>query len=453
MIKKLTTVVMLVDLLLAALALVIGNAMHSNTQDISNIAGPAGASMLAFVLLTVFSSYFCEIYRWEKALSWADLAARTAVAMTLAFFMLSAYFYLLPVAMIERGVLSYSLLVFGVLQLLAHLFFMEMVRLPVLSRRVLVLGVGSLAESIEKLLVTQAGSYFFVGFVRPEAEQSMVPLSDIIGNISEISDVIERERISHLVVALTEKRGVLPVKELLRNKLNGVNIVDAVTFYEEITRKLPVEDIQPSWFLYSTGFQITPFQYFIKRVVGIAISSCGILLLLPFLPVVGLLIRLDSPGPVFFRQIRVGERDKLFSIYKFRTMRQDAEKNCGAVWSPEDDPRITRVGKLLRKTRIDELPQLYNVLRGDMSLVGPRPERPEFVERLNEVIPYYSTRHFVKPGVTGWAQIWYPYGASDEDALEKLRYDLYYIKNYTLGLDFLIMLETVKVVLFGRGGR
>jgi sugar transferase (PEP-CTERM system associated) len=229
--------------------------------------------------------------------------------------------------------------------------------------------------------------------------------------------------------------------------------VDAPSFYEKMTGKLLLENITPSWFIFSDGFRITAHVRLVKRVSDVLFSLAGLILVLPFIPIIALAIRLDSPGPVFFRQIRVGEREKNFLLYKFRTMRQDAEKGSGAVWAQERDPRITRLGNFLRKSRIDEIPQLFNVLMGDMSLVGPRPERPEFIEKLKEVIPYYSERHFVKPGVTGWAQVRYPYGASIEDALEKLRYDLYYIKNLTISFDLMIILETVKVVLFRRGGR
>jgi exopolysaccharide biosynthesis polyprenyl glycosylphosphotransferase len=194
-------------------------------------------------------------------------------------------------------------------------------------------------------------------------------------------------------------------------------------------------------------------MHFYKRGFDLLFALLGIILFLPLLPLLALLIKLDSPGPVFFRQTRVGEKDRHFTLYKFRTMRQDAESLTGAVWAQEDDPRVTRMGRIVRKTRFDEIPQLLNVLKGDMSFVGPRPERPEFVGQLGEKIPYYSSRHCVKPGITGWAQVRYPYGASEEDALEKLRYDLYYIKNYSLWLEFLIILETVKVVLFAKGGR
>ncbi len=445
---------MLVDLILATIALALSNIVHyGDLLTMGAFIGPVGMRVTTFALLAVFSAFFCEMYRWEKTCGRFDLAARTAVSIMLAFFMLSAYYYLLPVAKIDRAVLSSALLFFGSLQFLAHLGLMKLTETALLARRVLILGVGPLAASIEKLINDKSERHVLVGFVRPRTDNCHVEENKIIGGVDKISTLIQEYNIDKVVVALTERRGGLPVRDLLHSKLDGVSIIDAVNFYEEINHKLLIEDIQPSWFIYSDGFRVTPFLYFFKRVFDIVLSCIGISILLPFLPIVAILLRLDSPGPVFFRQIRVGEREKPFVIYKFRTMRQDAEKETGAVWSPENDPRITKLGNLLRKTRIDELPQLYNVLKGDMSLVGPRPERPEFVEQLNEKIPYYSSRHFMKPGATGWAQIWYPYGASDEDALEKLRYDLYYIKNYTLLLDLLIVLETIKVVVFGRGGR
>jgi sugar transferase (PEP-CTERM system associated) len=230
-------------------------------------------------------------------------------------------------------------------------------------------------------------------------------------------------------------------------------VVDGLSFYEEITGKLAIENINPSWFIFSDGFRLTPFMHIHKRAFDLFFAALGLLMTMPILPLLALAIRLESPGPILFRQLRVGENEKTFLLYKFRSMRQDAESATGAVWAQVNDPRVTRLGKFLRKSRLDEIPQLFNVLKGDMSFVGPRPERPEFIEKLKERIPYYGSRHCVKPGVTGWAQVSYPYGASEADALEKLRYDLYYIKNYSPSLDFLIILETVKVVLGGKGGR
>jgi sugar transferase (PEP-CTERM system associated) len=235
--------------------------------------------------------------------------------------------------------------------------------------------------------------------------------------------------------------------------LNGIQIMDAPSFFEIAQGKLMLESITPSWFIFSDGFNRTTIFSIYKRAVDIILSCIGLLITLPFFPLIALLIKLDSPGPVFFSQERVGNREKRFALYKFRTMGQDAEKGSGAVWAEKHDPRVTKLGRFFRGSRIDEIPQLINVLKGDMSFIGPRPERPEFVEKLKLVIPYYSKRHFIKPGLTGWAQVRYPYGSSVEDAFEKLRYDLFYIKNIGPFLDTLRFFETIKVVLFGLGGR
>jgi exopolysaccharide biosynthesis polyprenyl glycosylphosphotransferase len=220
-----------------------------------------------------------------------------------------------------------------------------------------------------------------------------------------------------------------------------------------LTGKLLIENIQPSWFVFSEGFQLTLTMRFFKRIHDIVFAILGLCVSVLLLPLLAVAIKIDSPGPIFFRQSRAGKNEESFTLYKLRTMRQNAEEKSGPVWASENDSRITRVGKFLRKMRLDELPQLYNVLKGDMSVVGPRPERPEFVDLLTEKIPFYAKRQFVKPGITGWAQIRYRYGASEDDALEKLRYDLYYLKNYSFVLDIFILLETIKVVLFQRGGR
>jgi sugar transferase (PEP-CTERM system associated) len=235
--------------------------------------------------------------------------------------------------------------------------------------------------------------------------------------------------------------------------MSGIEVIDAVTFYESMNKKLFIENITPSWFIFSSGFRISTMLRFCKRLLDIGGALIGLVICLPLFPLVALLIKLDSSGPIFFRQVRVGEGDRLFTIFKLRSMRQDAEVGTGAVWASKDDPRITKLGAFLRKSRLDELPQLINVLRGEMSLVGPRPERPEFVKDLKQEIPFYSERHYMKPGVTGWAQVRYPYGASLQDAVEKLRYDLYYIKNYSLLFDVWVILLTIGVVVFRKGAR
>jgi sugar transferase (PEP-CTERM system associated) len=256
-----------------------------------------------------------------------------------------------------------------------------------------------------------------------------------------------------LVVSLSERRGLFPLKEVMACKLKGIDVVDAPAFYEELTGKLLLEGITPSWFIFSDGFKVSAWRRMAKRGLDLTWAALGIAITLPFLPLAALAIKLDSPGPVFFAQKRVGEGERVFTLYKFRTMRVDAERATGARWASENDPRITRMGRIFRQCRIDEFPQFFNVLKGDMSLVGPRPERQEFVEKLKEIIPYYSERHIVKPGITGWAQVRYPYGSSAEDAVEKLRYDLYYVKNLSLVFDLSIIFETIGVVTFGRGSR
>jgi sugar transferase (PEP-CTERM system associated) len=259
--------------------------------------------------------------------------------------------------------------------------------------------------------------------------------------------------IDRIVVAMEERRGKLPVNLLLAMKNRGVQVQDGTDVYESITGKVPIESMRLSWLLFSSGYYASRLALIYQRIASVVISILGLLLSLPLIPFVVLAIKLNSQGRVLYWQNRVGRDGIIFRCYKFRTMYSDAEAHTGPTWATEDDPRITRVGKFLRKARLDELPQLLNVLRGDMSLVGPRPERPEFVAALNEKIPYYHLRHSVRPGITGWAQILYKYGSSIEDAKEKLRYDLYYIKNSSAGLDLLIIVNTIKIVLLGRGAK
>jgi exopolysaccharide biosynthesis polyprenyl glycosylphosphotransferase len=250
-----------------------------------------------------------------------------------------------------------------------------------------------------------------------------------------------------------ERRGKMPVDALLSLKSSGVVVQDGTDVYEAITGKIPIESLRLGWLLFSPGFHVSQFLLLYKRIAAVIVSTIGLSLSLVLLPFVVLLIKLTSPGPLLYRQKRVGKNGVLFDCYKFRTMRADAEADSGPTWAGDEDPRITPVGKFLRKSRIDEIPQLWNVLKGDMYLVGPRPERPEFVDWLNREIPHYNLRHSVRPGITGWAQIRYRYGSSVEDAKEKLRYDLFYVKNMSPGLDLLIFLETIKIILLGRGAK
>jgi sugar transferase (PEP-CTERM system associated) len=264
---------------------------------------------------------------------------------------------------------------------------------------------------------------------------------------------VQDENITLIIVAMDERRGAFPVDELLKCKVSGIDVQDGVNFYETITGKLIVERINPSWLIFSDGFKASFTRRIVKRALDLSCAVCGLIMLLPLLLITAVLIKLESKGPIFFAQERVGRWEKQFMLYKFRSMRKDAEEKTGPVWAEAEDPRITRVGRLIRKTRIDELPQLWNVLKGEMSIVGPRPERAFFVDQLKKRIPYYSQRFVVKPGLTGWAQILFTYGASEEDAAEKLRHELYYIKNMSTMMDIVIMLGTLKIVILGRGAQ
>jgi len=452
--KQTIYILLLGDFINSSLALVLAGLIRfGSTYNPAALFKESLPAVATFVVVLLFSSYFSELYDRERLLNRIELLLRIAVVLVLSFFILSIVYYLLPSLLLGRGLLFVALLIFGALQYLHHRLIQLSRLFPLLAKRVMILGVGPLAESMAKLIHAGGSNYTFAGFINPVNELALAGDGQVVGTLDELSEAIKREKAQKLVVSLTERRGIMPVKDILSCKLGGLEVVDAVSFYEQMTGKLLIENIQPSWFIYSNGFRVTNLMRVQKRVFDLIFSLFGLLCAAPVFPLVALLVKLDSPGPVFFNQLRVGEMEKSFQVHKFRTMRQDAENQTGAVWAVKNDPRITRIGRFLRKTRLDEIPQLFNVLKGDMSFVGPRPERPEFVEKLQKIIPYYSKRHFVKPGVTGWAQVKYCYGASEEDALEKLRYDLYYIKNYSLMLDLEIVLDTIKVVLFQRGSR
>lgn len=409
--------------------------------------------ILCYLIAISFSAYFFELFEINRFNSWEYIFQRTFFSALSAFFLLSVLFYLFPELHFGRGLLFISLSLTLSGQIIFRLLIRKFSRVSRFANRVLIIGTGELAQTIDDILPRDMNPYSYIGFVSSSKEKNRVPEERIVGDIKELSDLIQDYRPHKIIVALTERRGSLPLKEIMHSKLRGADVFDATTFYEQQTGCLLIENIQPSSFIFAHGFRMTPFMRSYKRMFDIFFSVIGLTLAAPLFPIIALAVKLDSPGPVIFKQLRVGEREVEYFVYKFRTMRQDAEQKTGAVWAQKDDPRVTRVGQVMRKTRLDEIPQLYNVLKGDMSFVGPRPERLAFIERLKKTIPYYSTRHFVKPGVTGWAQVRYPYGASEEDALEKLRYDLYYIKNYSVVLDFKIILDTIKVVVSGFGGR
>lgn len=398
-------------------------------------------------------SHFVGLYSFENGKGRKEVLVRVLLNLVLSFFVLSSLFYMAPQFSIGRGALAISFAVFGLLQFFWHIGHVTCISLPMFAKRIMIVGAGPLANKIGAVVSSLHSPYVLSGYLQCSSEKGSVPAHCIMGKSDDLISMALRERVHKIVVSLSERRGSYPLKELISCKFQGIEVIDAPSFYERVTGKLLVENITPSWLIFSDGFRVTQMKKKAKRCTDLLLAAVGLLIASPLFPLIALAIRLTSAGPIFFRQERVGEGERPFTLFKFRTMRADAEKSTGAVWAQKDDPRITAVGSFLRKTRLDELPQMLNVLKGDMSFVGPRPERPEFVAMLKEQIPYYSERHFVKPGITGWAQVRYSYGASVEDSFEKLRYDLFYIKHLSLFNDLMILLETVKVVLLGRGGR
>jgi sugar transferase (PEP-CTERM system associated) len=323
-----------------------------------------------------------------------------------------------------------------------------LVQQPYLRERIYVLGTGERAQRLVQGLRQRSElGVEVVGWTGtlegvPTREEAAAHMLDV-----------SRKRAHRVIVAMPDRRGTLPVIELLQLRLDGVKVEDATSWLEKMSGRIEIDNLYPSWLIYAEGFRFSAGFMALRRLISVTIALTGLILILPVIPFVILAIKLDSRGPVFYRQQRVGRNNVPFYVYKFRTMRQDAEAQTGAVWAGADDPRITRIGKFLRSSRLDEIPQLWCVLRGDMAFVGPRPERPEFVEWLTKEIPYYPVRHVVRPGITGWAQVRYKYGSTVEDAKEKLQYDLYYIKNISIGLDLLIMFQTVKTILLARGAQ
>lgn len=407
--------------------------------------------------------YYFDLYDSAIVSNRREALVRLIQVLGVAYIALGLLYYLYPPVKLGRGIFHLGFLFVGLLLLLWRRLFSVINSTQRLAERVVILGEGSLANALlreiemrPELGIRIAGHAQLRAIGNRSGNHEIGELPVTLSQTNFCEDLLigrPIRGIDRIVVAMEERRGKLPVDLLLSLKNRGVQVQDGNDVYESITGKVPIESIRLSWLLFSPGSHASRLFLIYKRFASVVVSIVGLLLTLPLLPFVILAIKLSSPGRVLYWQNRVGRDDRVFRCYKFRTMRSDAEADTGPTWAEDDDPRVTPVGRFLRKTRIDEIPQLLNVLYGDMSLVGPRPERPEFVAALNEKIPYYHLRHSVRPGITGWAQILYKYGSSVEDAKEKLRYDLYYIKNTSVGLDLLILLNTIKIVLLGRGAK
>jgi sugar transferase, PEP-CTERM system associated/exopolysaccharide biosynthesis polyprenyl glycosylphosphotransferase len=404
----------------------------------------------ALIILTLLISYYFDLYEPQRISESWEIYFRLLLVLGFLSFLLSGVIYFFPSFDIAHSALLLGL-VFLTIALVAWRSIYEwLIGRDAFRERVYVLGAGDRARMVVNLLQNRRDAGMEVvgcdGLADDKAQRHetfSAALADIDGS---------GHHIDRLVVALEDRRGGLPMRELLKLRFNGVVIEEAGALLERLTGKLYLDGLRPSNFIYSEGFRVKPSQQIARRIVSTLTAAVGLLLFLPFFPFVVLMVRMSSPGPIFFRQTRVGMGGRNFSVYKFRTMRTDAEA-AGAKWATKNDPRVTRVGMFMRKTRLDEVPQLWNVLRGDMGFVGPRPERPEFVPWLSEQIPYFDLRHMIRPGLTGWAQVRYGYGATLAQSREKLEFDLYYIKHMTLGLDLLIMFETVKTIIRRQGAQ
>jgi sugar transferase (PEP-CTERM system associated) len=399
--------------------------------------------------MTVLLSYYFDLYEPRLMCAECEIYFRVLLVLSFLAFSMAVIVLIIPQAGIGRNVLALGILFLTAVLVLWRRADEWIVDLPILRERVYVLGNGEGARKLVSLLTRRRDAGLEV--IGWTGESAQAPSRELF--IQEVRTLHQPKRcVDRLIIALQDRRGEMPLSELLELRLAGVVIEEACTVHERLAGVLPLEHLSPSFLIFSDGFRINASRQIVHRLLSLCAATVGLLICFPFLPLLAALVKLESPGPILFRQIRVGKDGKLFTAIKFRTMRQDAEAN-GAVWASAHDPRVTRVGRLMRKTRLDEIPQLWNVMRGDMELVGPRPERPEFVRWLAEQIPYYQLRHLIRPGLTGWAQVRYRYGASVEDTRRKLEYDLYYLKHHSVGLDLLIMFETIKTIILRRGAQ
>lgn len=450
---------MLGDLLLAGLSFYLALRIRFPVQEAnSELFSKSLARPVVFIVVLISVSYVFEMYSLSKLRNTVQMLRQIVYSVLVSFLVLSGVVFLNPDWMIGRGLVAISLSLFIVLQLAWHLLFRKLFDLPYLAEKMVVIGTGATALQIGHLINSTADTnHCLVGYVAYERNGSIetaVPSGKVVGTLEHLLEIVTRFSVTKIIVVNSQQLGDSFSQHLLLNcKLLGVDIVDGPGYFESVTEKLMLENMDMNDLIYSSGFRRHPLGALVKRLFDISISVTGILLTLPLIPLICLMVKINSSGPVLYRQRRVGYMGKNFDIFKFRTMATDAELNSGAVWSQNNDPRIKPIGRFLRKSRLDEIPQLLNVLKGDMSFIGPRPERPEFVNSLQEQIPFYGKRHFIKPGITGWAQIKHPYGASVEESFEKLRYDLYYFKHMNPVLDTIIVLKTIKVVLSQFGGR
>src|ERR1700675_2568593 len=405
--------------------------------------------ILGVTVLVLLCSHWLDLYDTARLNTKGELYFRLLMVPGVLAFILAGVAYVRPDFLLGSGSSAVGLVILTVALFGWRLGFTWLVQLPILVERVYVLGTGERAQRVVLGLRQNPEIGAEIASWTGKMEGALTRESVA----AHLMEVVHKQKVHRVIVAMPDRRGTIPMPELLELRMQGVQIEEATSWLEKISGKIEVEELSPSWLVFGQGFRRSAAFILVRRVVSFIISVIGLILALPLLPLIMLAIRLDSKGPVFYTQTRVGKAGRIFKVVKFRTMRQDAEAENGPQWAGNGDPRITRVGRFLRSSRLDEIPQLWCVLKGDMAFVGPRPERPEFVESLTREIPFYGVRHMVRPGLTGWAQIKYKYGSTVQDAIEKLQYDLFYIKNASIGLDLLIMFQTIKTVLLRRGAQ
>ncbi len=426
-------------------------AVYAFRQDSYLVLNYEGGYLKILVVTVgvLLCSHWFDLYDTARLTSRGELYFRLLMVPGLLAFVLAGVSYLRPNYLLGNGSSAIGLLILTVALFGWRIGFTWLIQLPILIERVYVLGTGERAQRLVQGL--RQNPEIGVEIVSWTGKLEGAVTRDSVA--VHLMDIVHKQKVHRVIVAMPDRRGTIPMQELLDLRMHGVKIEEAASWLERISGKIEVENLYPSWLVFGEGFRRSTVFRLVRRGVSILISLVGLIVALPLFPLIVLAIRLDSKGPVLYKQTRVGKAGRTFNVVKFRTMRTDAEALGGPQWAGNNDPRVTRVGRFLRSSRLDEIPQLWCVLKGDMAFVGPRPERPEFVEWLSQEIPYYSVRHMVRPGLTGWAQVKYKYGSTVEDAREKLQYDLFYIKNASIGLDLLIMFQTVKTVLLSRGAQ
>ncbi|MGV8989991.1 MAG: TIGR03013 family XrtA/PEP-CTERM system glycosyltransferase [Thiobacillus sp.] len=444
-------------------ALILGGAIYAGVSarflDIGTIPSeltPLLPKALTFAVVMLGLMTASGLYDLEWQGGARVLLQRLSLSFGIGLLAMSLLFYVFPVLLVGRGafLLSFGLALLGIL--LSRTLFLRWSRVGAFKARALVIGTGSRAAQIETLLSDRghASNTEVIGYVPMGGSHHFVDHVRIINTEESLADLVTRLQISEIILAVRDRRdGGIPVQDLLRCKLRGIRILELSSFFERENGHLQLDSLNASWMILAEGFYQGILRDTVKRLFDLVVSAVLLTVSLPIMALAALMIKLESHGPVLYRQERVGQGGDNFTIFKFRSMCVDAEKDGKPKWARQNDDRITFTGRLIRRTRIDELPQVFNVFFGNMSFVGPRPERPYFVQDLSQKIPYYGVRHTVKPGITGWAQVRYPYGATDEDAMHKLQYDLYYVKNHSLFLDLMILFQTAQVVLWGKGVR